>query len=111
MVSVLNSKKSRYTQGGKSYYNNAGKVKWWERRELGEAYDDFNFLITPKYANRPDLIAYDVYNNTELSWLVLQFNTIVDVKKELVAGKTIRLPTKNRVFFSIINRKIGGEKS
>jgi len=100
---------SRYVQGGQTFRTDV-RLKWWERRKLEKRDTDLFFEITPKYAGRPDLIAFDVYNNVALNWLVLQYNTIMDINLELIAGKTIRLPTPERVIFDIINQTSGGTK-
>ena len=102
-------KMSRYVQGGETFRTNV-RLKWWEKRIFPKKDTDLFFEITPKYVGRPDLIAFDVYNNVALNWLVLQYNTIMDINLELVAGKIIRLPRKDRVIFDIINQTTGGTK-
>ena len=59
---------------------------------------DTKFVITKKYANRPDLLANDQFGSPELWWILVLSNLeiikdpIVDFKE----GTTIRLVTENR---------------
>ena len=107
-ISVANKANSRYTQGGTSHIILDKRVNWWDRETIPKANDDIVYEITPKYEFRPDLIAYQVYGKATFSWLVLQYNTIVDINLELGSGETILLPSQNRVLFDITNKPIGG---
>jgi|TARA_B100001093_G_scaffold336749_1_gene321597 hypothetical protein len=59
---------------------------------------DKEFLITKKYANRPDLLAHDKFGSAELWWVLVLSNLeiikdpIVDFKE----GTVIRLVTASR---------------
>jgi hypothetical protein len=79
------------------------KLGWWERKSDIEKnqVDDIVFKITPKYENRPDLVAYDIYNRPDLEWIVLMYNNIIDINEEFITGKTIFLPSVDRVFYNI----------
>lgn len=92
--------KGRYIQGGKTdaFSNRLG---WWERVVYKPAFDDIAYTISGGEAGRADLIAYRLYQQANLAWLVLQFNNIVDPTVELQAGTTIQLPTPSRVALSI----------
>ena len=98
---------SRQVQGGiiDRYDNRLG---WWERRPLENRIDDIQFIVTPGFANRPDLIASLIYGQDRYSWIVLQYNNIVDVATELVVGKELLLPAVNRLMLDILNQQIGG---
>lgn len=98
---------SRYVQGGLTdVYNN--RLGWWDGYALAPASDDTSFPLDPKYHQRPDLLAFDAYGKSTLMWLVLQFNNIVDINEEFVSGAVIRLPSKSRVFASILIYQAGG---
>ena len=109
MANSTDKKHSRYVQGGDTdrYRHRLG---WWERRELPLADDDITFEITPQYEHRPDKVAYDVYGNRDLVWLVLQYNTILDVVTEFVVGEKIRLPSQTRVTREILTKQTGGKR-
>lgn len=91
----------RYVQGGgvESYPKRIG---WWERKSMAFAPTDVEFEITSKFNKRPDLLAFDMYGSARLQWLVLQFNTIVDINEEFITGKLIRLPLRSRVFSELL---------
>lgn len=56
--------------------------------------DDILFTITPSYANRPDLLAFDLYGEATLWWVFIQRNLDVlqDPIFDFVPGKQIYLP-------------------
>lgn len=63
-------------------------------RDLPEQKDDNVFEITKTYENRPDLLAYDLYNDVNLWWVfsVRNKTTIKDPIYDMVAGTKIYLP-------------------
>lgn len=108
MARSTDKRNSRYVQGGETdiYEQRLG---WWDRRDLPIADDDITFEITPEYNQRPDKVAFKVYGNRDLIWLVLQYNTILDIITEFVTGKTIRLPTPARVTGKLLINSTGGK--
>ena len=94
----------RYVQGG-STVKFPKRIGWWERKELPVDTSDVAITITTRYHKRPDLLAFDAYGSSRLAWLVLQFNNIVDLNEEFVAGKVIKLPTKSRVLTELTQRQ------
>ncbi len=100
-------KTGRYTQGGLvDRYNR--RLGWWERFPMDRSTDDIRFVITKQYENRPDLVAYAVYEKSTLAWLVLQYNNIVDINTEFVTGKVLTLPTPQRAQTNILSQRTGG---
>jgi hypothetical protein len=101
--------KSRYTQGGETerFENRLG---WWERDidTLKKSSDDLLVTIAPKYDRRPDAFAADYFGRTDLEWIVLQFNSIVDINEEFRSGKKIRVPVADRALFDFLNKSTGG---
>jgi hypothetical protein len=63
-------------------------------RNLPNQVDDVSFQITSQYEFRPDLLAYDLYNDSNLWWVfaVRNKNVIKDPIYDLYAGQTIYLP-------------------
>ena len=59
---------------------------------------DQNFLITQKYANRPDLLAHDKFGSSELWWILVLSNLekIKDPLSDFKEGTIIRLITSDR---------------
>lgn len=104
---VVEQRMGRYTQGGVGDRYKR-KVAWWERRNLEYQHDDIIHVVTAGQAKRPDLIATAIYGKPALSWLVLQYNNIVDINTELTTGITIRLPSERRLGLSILTQPTGG---
>lgn len=63
-------------------------------RDLPTQTDDHVFEITKTYENRPDLLAYDLYKDSNLWWVfaVRNKSVIKDPVYDFVAGKKIFLP-------------------
>lgn len=87
---------SRYVQGG-TVERFPTRLGWWERRTFASSPTDIEVTIDRKYAQRPDLMAYDAYGKPWLAWVILQYNNIVDINEEFISGKVIKLPTNFRV--------------
>lgn len=56
--------------------------------------DDPQFTLTTKYMHRPDLLAYDLYDDSNLWWVFATRNkeVIRDPIYDMVPGQTIYLP-------------------
>ena len=98
---------SRYVQGGTTdiFQNRLG---WWERRGIPQNANDIIFTLDSVHEGRPDIIAYEFWGKPYLSWLVLQYNTILDPSVDLVKGKTIRLPSEFRIATEVLTKVTGG---
>lgn len=93
---------SRMLNGGDTS-RKGNKLGWWERRQIErDTFSDILFELQARHVNRPDLVAFEVYGNAQLTWLVLQYNNIVDIELEFLAGKVITLPSPNRTFSNIV---------
>lgn len=103
------SRDSRYTQGGETerYEERLG---WWERdlESFPESSDDVFVTIGPAYDKRPDKMASDLYGRPTMMWIILQYNTIVDINEEFRAGKRIRIPEPSRAQLTFLNKPTGG---
>ena len=106
--SSIERKRSRYTQGGRTdvYPTRLG---WWERETIDSSVDDITLKIIAPHNRRPDLVANDYYGDPTLAWIILQYNNILDINTEFVAGKTITIPSPTRVQLDLLNSPIGGE--
>jgi hypothetical protein len=56
--------------------------------------DDVQYTLTTPYMHRPDLLAYEIYNDPELWWVfaVRNKDVIKDSIYDFVPGQTIFLP-------------------
>jgi hypothetical protein len=63
-------------------------------RDIPDNADDQVFSILPKYAYRPDLLAYDLYGDSSLWWVfaVRNKSVIQDSIYDFVPGTVIFLP-------------------
>lgn len=82
-----------------SPYNNTGVVNnnfldVWVDRPIPKLPSDRYWVITSTYDQRPDLLAYDLYNNPKLWWVFASRNpnTITDPLFDFTVGKGIYLP-------------------
>lgn len=105
--SSVNKRHSRLVQGGTTTTYPL-RLGWWERIVMLPDDDDLFVTISNRQDRRPDIISADTYGRADLAWVVLQFNSIVDINLELTAGTDIRLPTQDRLFFDMLNRPTGG---
>ena len=94
---------TRYSQGGKSTVN-GNAIGWWERKIYNKSVMDVSLTITKRYAHRPDIVAYEMYENAGLAWFVLQYNNITDLIEDFSEGSVIVLPTKSRLFGDLFGR-------
>jgi len=102
------NRNSRYVQGGTTevYKNRLG---WMEKRVLPRQDDDIRLVIQQNEGKRPDLISNRIYGKAIYSWLVLQYNNIVDVETEMLPGRELFLPTQQRLILDIITKPTGGK--
>jgi hypothetical protein len=103
-ASSVKRKDTRYVQGGKAETTKK-YVGWWERSNtlISSAPDDIVIDSLPLiYEGRPDLLSYDLYDNNNLEWIILQYNSIVDINEEFVEGARLVVPSVARVFGSIL---------
>ncbi len=63
-------------------------------RSVSAEADDYLYTIEPQYTYRPDLLAYDLYNDHKLWWVFIQrnLNVLQDPIFDFVAGTKIYIP-------------------
>jgi len=74
--------------------SNAGYLDVLSFRSIPSQKDDLEFEITSKYENRPDLLAFDIYNDEKLWWVfaVRNKNVLRDPVYDMKPGTLIFLP-------------------
>lgn len=95
----LSRRNSRLVKGGKTEVS-GNKLGWWERKNENfqpSINDELTYTIPIDYQFRPDLIAFLMYGTTELEWVILQYNNIVDIIEQFAAGREIKLPSPDYV--------------
>jgi len=72
-------------------------------RDIPIQNDDITFTVTKTYENRPDLLAYDLYNDVNLWWVfsVRNKSILKDPVFDLTAGVVIRLPKLSTIKTSL----------
>jgi len=68
-------------------------------RDLPNEKDDILFEITNTYENRPDLLAYDLYQDARLWWVfsIRNKNKLKDPIYDMKAGTKIYLPKMSTI--------------
>ena len=68
-------------------------------RNITARSDDPLYVVDAKYENRPDLLAYDLYKDSNLWWVFAARNkdTIKDPVYDLVPGVQIYLPRLSNI--------------
>jgi hypothetical protein len=107
MVKSTDDIKSRYIQGGLTDVL-PNRLGWWERRLLDTNVTDIEYIIEPKYHNRPDKLSSDLYGTPFYQTFILQYNNILDDLTEFVEGNKILLPTPQRLSMDIMTQPLGG---
>lgn len=101
------TKNSRYTHGGSTELD--GKfLQWWDRKKFPYDSSDVFYVLDRTYEGRPDKLASVFYNDSSVWWLILQYNNILDINEEFVAGVELRMPTKDRLQRDLLTGKSGG---
>ncbi len=101
--------KSRYVVGGQTEVNSK-RLEWWERASFTLDDSDTTFVIDQKTEGRLDLVAKAFLGDNHLWWLIAQYNLILDPFSEIVTGRVLRIPSKDRVQ-SLLAGKLGGYAS
>lgn len=106
----VNLKKSRYVNGGTTEVS-AFSLEWWERSYFESDSTDITYAVENAVAGKLDLIASAFYDEPRLWWVIAQYNNILDIAEEVVPGRVLQIPSKERVMTSFINGALGGTKS
>ena len=66
-------------------------------RDIPHIEEDITYSIAPEYANRPKLLAHDLYGDVNLWWVFMNRNpdVLIDPIFDFTTGKSIRLPQKS----------------
>ena len=68
-------------------------------RPVPQETNDILYTIEPQYTHRPDLLAYDLYNDPKLWWVFAQRNmdVIKDPIHDMLPGTQIYLPQGDKL--------------
>lgn len=104
MSSSIDSPKGRYGRSGATDVYRS-RLGWWERTPIGPDETDLTIVLGPQHEGRPDLVAFQVYGDERLGWVLLMRNNIVDPIQEMQTGAVMFAPTPSRVINTILARK------
>lgn len=100
----------RYVHGGTTEVNK-DQVEFWERKIFQQSDEDKVYVIEEIFDKRPDKLAFVLYEDSRLWWVICQYNNIIDVHDEFVTGKEILIPVKERVINQFLTGTQGGVPS
>lgn len=105
----LFNKYSRYVGGGSTEIAN-GKIEWWERAIFPSSNTDISYTVEKFYEGRLDLISHVFYNEPRYWWVIAQYNNILNPFSEIIEGRILMIPTKERLPL-MLNTTQGGTPS
>ena len=105
----LYNKYSRYVAGGVSEHDD-GEIEWWERSIFSKDPTDTVYVVENFYSGRCDLIANAFYGESRYWWVIAQYNNILDPFTEIIPGRILLIPTKDRLAL-MLSTKQGGVES
>ena len=105
----LHNKFSRYVGGGSTETAN-DRLEWWERSILPKSDTDTVYTVENFYEGRLDMIATVFYGESRWWWVLAQYNNILDPVAEIVAGRVLLIPAKDRIGL-MLSTKQGGVNS
>ena len=102
--SVLENKYSRYVCGGTTETSELG-IGWWERKKFSTDASDRIYFVEKKFENRLDLISAKFYGDARYAWCIAQYNNILDPYFEIIHGRRLLIPSKDRILTEFISGK------
>ena len=66
-------------------------------RFLNELKYDRSYMVTDAAAGRLEYISYQIYGTIQLWWVIGLYNGIINPIKDVIAGKILRVPTKESI--------------
>jgi hypothetical protein len=110
--STYNAKNGRYFLGGLTETSSFA-LEWWDMKQMNRDDSDITYVMEAKYEGRLDMLGLLFYGDTGLWWVIGQYNGITDPLAELVQGKVLQIPLKERVQADLFSQKsqLGGVPS
>lgn len=105
----VNSKTSRFVQGGITEVGSIG-LEWWDRFNFPTDATDLVYTIEEQFAGRIELISYAFYAEARYWWVIAQYNNILDPFSEIVPGRVLYIPSLERLQL-LLSQRTGGTSS
>lgn len=99
MASVSINTSSRYVETG--VYSAVGGKPYlglWEAPVIEARTDDSYYRVKQSDVGRLDLLAYTMYSDPSLWWVIAHRNNIEDPLLDMVVGEDIVIPSSENVF-------------
>lgn len=77
--------------------NSFGFKGYYVHRHINKSDTDTSLVLESKYEHAPDLLAYDLYGDENLWWVIPQVNELEDPIWDLKDGMSLRVPSVNRL--------------
>lgn len=103
--STYNSKNGRYVLGGTTEVSSFA-LEWWNKNPMPRDPSDLLYAMETKYEGRPDLLGYLFYGDPGLWWVIALYNGIIDPTEELITGKLLLIPLRERVEAELFSKTI-----
>lgn len=97
---------SRYVQGGTAETKN-DRIEWWDRAVFAKDPSDIIYTVENIYEGRLDYISFVFYNEPRYWWFIAQYNDILNPAAEIVAGRVLLIPTRERLQLMLLGRQGG----
>lgn len=75
-------------------------LKYYKKYEIPFDNTDYIIIVEDKYKHKPKRLAYDLFGDENLSWVLSYFNRdkLSDIIFDLEPGMELLVPTKERLF-------------
>lgn len=105
-VNSVYNRYSRFVHGGTTEVRD-GRLEIHDRSVFPTDETDMVYAIERQFSGRPDMIASLFYNEPRYWWVIAQHNNILDPFSEMVTGRLIFIPTKERLMTMLAGRQGG----
>lgn len=106
-MAITTGPQSRFRNTESVLYNGNETFGTWSQADLfirpKSPGDYFLYTVTNSYEGRPDLIAFEVYNSSELDWIIIAYNKPRQVLNWPIAGDVIKVPRASVVSLEILS--------
>lgn len=84
---------SRYADLDVIYYteNKLLTFNTYKKKTVEKSPQDKNFLVTPEFEYRPDLVSYKAYGTVDFWWKIMEVNNVKDIY-EFKSGLNLIIP-------------------
>jgi hypothetical protein len=94
---------SRFSQTERVLYDNQDTFGRWKSPITDLLVSSATaYVVSSSFAGRPDLIAYSLYGNSSLDWLIIAMNNASDALNWPKVGDTIVVPSRSLIASELV---------